>query len=661
MWLAPWDNNVRGGDQLAHALWAFSTGGPLGSGPGLGDPSMIPAGHTDLVLPAIAEEWGFAGVAAIGLLFLVLAHRAFRAAMRAVDETTMFLAFGLGVLFIVEMLLISAGVLGAMPLSGVVSPFLSAGNSAMLANFLIFAIILGISATGRETDEVFRPLFGRPVTAIAIISFCLLGVLEGKAAYYQVFHRDDFVARDSYVIEEDGVRRAQVNPRLTSLARAIPRGLILDRNGIPLAANDCQSLTLHKTEYTAMGVALDPGCNRPQRYYPLGAATVHLVGDLRTGRNFHATNASLIEHDSNTTLQGFGDVHELARVVPYRHQPMNPAMREILARGRNVHTTIDARLQMRLTDLLRTRLGATGTHGAAVVLDTRSGDLLALADFPIPDGVREPTPDEMLDRGRYGEYPPGSTFKLVTAMAALRVNPDLRNRSYQCIRLKDGRAGNMVKGFNRPIRDDVKDHPHGRINMEEALAESCNAYFAQLGTYDVGATALRDTAALLDIQVGDLRELTHLMPMASYGQGPVVVSPFKMARVAAAIAAGGEMSQGRWVLGAANNRTTPPRRVIRAEDAVWLQHAMRLVVIQGTARAAMQGLKVDTAGKTGTAQVEVGAPHSWFAGYAPYTDGPVEKQIAYAVVVEHGGYGAEAAGPIARGIVEAAHELGIIQ
>ena len=59
MWLSPWDNDVHGGNQLAHSLWAFSTGGAWGSGPGWGDPAMIPAGNTDLVLPAIGEEWGF--------------------------------------------------------------------------------------------------------------------------------------------------------------------------------------------------------------------------------------------------------------------------------------------------------------------------------------------------------------------------------------------------------------------------------------------------------------------------------------------------------------------------------------------------------------------------------------------------------------------------
>ena len=145
MWLAPWDNDVRGGDQLAHALWAFATGGPAGSGPGWGDPSVIPAGHTDLVLPAIAEESGFGGVLTIGMLLGLLVYRAFRIALRSPDEYGMFLGLGLGTLIGLEMLLISGGVLGAIPLSGVVSPFLSSGNTAMLSNFLIFAILLSIS------------------------------------------------------------------------------------------------------------------------------------------------------------------------------------------------------------------------------------------------------------------------------------------------------------------------------------------------------------------------------------------------------------------------------------------------------------------------------------------------------------------------------------
>ena len=149
MWLSPWDNDVHGGNQLAHSLWAFSTGGALGSGPGWGDPAMIPAGHTDLVLPAIGEEWGFCGVATVLLLLGFLVWRGMRIGLRAANEYGMFLAVGLSALIAFEMLLISGGVLGAIPLSGVVSPFLSFGNTAMLANFLIFGILLAISNQGK--------------------------------------------------------------------------------------------------------------------------------------------------------------------------------------------------------------------------------------------------------------------------------------------------------------------------------------------------------------------------------------------------------------------------------------------------------------------------------------------------------------------------------
>jgi peptidoglycan glycosyltransferase len=86
---------------------------------------------------------------------------------------------------------------------------------------------------------------------------------------------------------------------------------------------------------------------------------------------------------------------------------------------------------------------------------------------------------------------------------------------------------------------------------------------------------------------------------------------------------------------------------------------MRDVVISGTARAAISASNIPIAGKTGTAQLDQGQPHSWFAGFAPY-DAPPRQQIAFAVVVEHGGYGAKAAAPVARELVEAAAGLGII-
>jgi cell division protein FtsI/penicillin-binding protein 2 len=266
----------------------------------------------------------------------------------------------------------------------------------------------------------------------------------------------------------------------------------------------------------------------------------------------------------------------------------------------------------------------------------------------------------LLDRARYGQYPPGSTFKLVTAIAALRTDPQLAMKRYNCQGTGDGRVGTRIPGWRKVIHDDIGDSAHGTLMMERAIVVSCNAYFAQLGVYNVGPEALSQTAKLLEIPAGEVGDLRATMPFAAYGQGPVLVTPFKMARVAATIAAGGEMPQGRWVTDGSNSRVAAPREVLAPQLAAFLAGAMRGVVVQGTARRAMRGVSVSVAGKTGTAQVEEGAPHSWFAGFAPY-EGDRAKSIAFAIVVEHGGYGGQTSAPIAKELVDAAKELGIIQ
>ncbi|MGA8030746.1 MAG: penicillin-binding transpeptidase domain-containing protein, partial [Bryobacteraceae bacterium] len=671
MWLSPWDNDIRGGDQLAHSLWAFATGGPWGSGPGWGDPSVIPAGHTDLVLPAIAEEWGFPGVLSVALLFALLIHRAFRIALDAPDEYAMFLAVGMSTLIALEMLLISGGALGAIPLSGVVSPFLSSGNTAMLANFFIFAVLLGISNQSARavTDveesksgarEALRVPFGMSVRVASVALGACAAALVARAVSLEVLHDQELLGKNALVITQDGVKRPQRNPRLNLLAASIPRGDIYDRNGILLATSSWTHLEKNRVVYDRLGISIDQTCSRlDSRHYPFGPATLHLLGDVRTGEKFHATNASLIEHDSNTRLQGYSEYAELAPVVRYRHQRGNPRLEALLSRDRDVHSTIDIRLQLKAAEILRTRLEPTSKKGALVILNAESGDALALVSWPAPPQNGEATPDELLDRARYGEYPPGSTFKLVTAMAALRLDPKATEKTYSCRRLGDGRVGTVIPGWRRPIRDDVGDHAHGTLNMANAIAVSCNAYFAQLGVYNVGAKALHDTAELLGIPAGDIAEIKKMMPFAAYGQGPVVTTPFKMARVSATIADGGVMPEGRWVMDPSNSRTAAPVPILAGDSAAFLAKAMRAVVTSGTARSAMAGVEVNVAGKTGTAQLDEGEPHSWFAGFAPY-DAEPDKRIAFAVVVEHGGYGAKFAAPIASELVEATRQLGII-
>ena len=462
----------------------------------------------------------------------------------------------------------------------------------------------------------------------------------------------EFLARDTKVFEEDGVKRAQHNPRLNSLAHEIRRGNIFDRNGVLLATSDWNELERRRADYQKLGVSIDTACSPlDNRHYPFGLLTVHVLGDLRTGENFHATNASLIEHDSRVKLQGFADYAELVPLVRYRHHPGNPEIAKLMARDRNISTSLDIRLQMRATKALEDHLvKAHKEKGAVVVMDPVNGDVLAM--------VSEPRAESM-DRARYAQYAPGSTFKLVTAIAALRLDPKLADKSFSCQRLPGGRVGTIIPGIRKPIRDDVGDSAHGKLTMERAIVVSCNAYFAQLGVYSVGPQALSDTAKALEIPAGSVVDLRATMPFAAYGQGPVLVTPFKMARVAATIAAGGSMPEGRWVIDSSNERSSAPVPILGPSLAGFLARAMRSVVLEGTARRAMKGEAISVAGKTGTAQLDEGMPHSWFAGFAPY-DGDRSKSIAFAVVVEHGGYGGTTAAPIAREIVEAANELGLV-
>lgn len=158
------------------------------------------------------------------------------------------------------------------------------------------------------------------------------------------------------------MKRPQHNPRMNSMAREIPRGGVYDRNGIPLATSSWAELESHRAEYAGLGISLDDDCSHfDSRHYPFSRATAHIVGDLRPGENFHATNASLVEHDSNLKLQGY-QYAELAPLVRYRHQPGNPAIARLLARDRSVRLTLDIRLQLRAKEILERRLREAGNE-----------------------------------------------------------------------------------------------------------------------------------------------------------------------------------------------------------------------------------------------------------------------------------------------------------
>lgn len=694
IWMDPWNNGVGGGNQIAHGFWALSTGSIWGSGPGLGSPRSIPAGHTDFVLAAVGEELGFVGLAVIVALYAMLSWRCLRIALRAPGDYTAFLATGVALALVIQALVIGSGLLGLFPLSGVVTPFLSYGRSSMIANFLAVGVVL---AVGRRQGPVRRHL-REPVRALgAVLGIAAFAVL-GRAAWIQVVKADEFATASSLSEQADGGYRFEYNPRLISAARAIVRGTIYDRSGLALATSRPDEIAALGAAYRGAGIEPEQPCSTDgSRCYPLAGVGFSVLGDWSSQVNWGAGNSSYLERDSDAQLSGYDDREELVEVtnprtgarsrtvrrdyrellplVRHRYRRHHSDVQALLGRPRDLHTSIDARLQMRAAAALRKRIESAGhARGAAIVLDVNSGDVLASVSYPwpVPDAtlaesaVRrtdtegpEDAIDALLDRSRYGLYPPGSTFKLVVAAAALRSKPAVQRETFACLRLPGGRVGNYIRGWTRPVRDDNLDRsPHGHVDLKQGLVMSCNAYFAQLAM-KLGPRPVVDASAVFQIDAAapaTAASLSRTLPHAAYGQGDVLVSPLKMARVAASIAGQGTVRPVRWIT-SPETRTPPSQRFLEEADAALLSRYMREAVTSGTGRSVASN-PTPIAGKTGTAEVGGSDSHSWFAGFAPF-GGP--EKIAFAVIVENGGYGARAAAPIAGEIVTAARDAGLIR
>ena len=293
-----------------------------------------------------------------------------------------------------------------------------------------------------------------------------------------------------------------------------------------------------------------------------------------------------------------------------------------------------------------TRRKSTTGRAAAVVLDPDTGDLLAAASYPLPyrDGAARSAASDvdaaLLDRARYGLYPPGSTFKLVTAAAALETGPRRQQRRRSpAAYLPDGRVGARIPGWSRPVRDDVLDtRPHGTLDMHGGLVHSCNAYFAQLAVR-VGARGAdghggaRSASRPRRRVIGRSACATRCRRRAT---GRATSSPRRCAWRA---------WRQRWPtagvlrdvsLGRRRQRRGGRRTAVSAgtRGTARALHARR--VLSGTGRT-LRGHPLRIAGKTGTAEVSGAASHSWFVGFAPFD--AAARRIAFAVIVENAGYG----------------------
>ncbi len=464
--------------------------------------------------------------------------------------------------------------------------------------------------------------------------FCLaaLGMLVYQASWQLGGFRDrrlmDFMERHSR-------RPAQ---RSTSVAR----GRVLDVNGLELAGSGSGGSSA--------------------RTYPHGAVAAHAVGFKHATYGRSGVESAHDSHLRGATTRTAEGIKALGRNLLFHH----------MIEGNDAVLTLDVRLQQVAADKL------AGRRGAVVALDPRTGAIRVMASSPSFDPHRpgqygNAAHAPLFNRAAHGLYPPGSTFKVLVAAAAI----------------EGGQAGVLTcpaEGYAaEPGAKPIRDHEyyaaegamwfnrwrgHGNIDLATALRKSSNVYFAQRGVM-LGGDVLSEWFRRFRLDAspiyfsgsdGSLAGKACSLPslsirrevaQVSIGQGRLLVTPLHMAMVAGTVAHGGVMMAPQL------DATLPARslgRVMRAEHAAELGRMLEQAVSRGTGRGALAaGLPV--AGKTGTAQNSAGADHAWFICYAPVR----EPRLALAVLVENGGYGSAAAVPVAAAVLRRARELGLLE
>lgn len=420
------------------------------------------------------------------------------------------------------------------------------------------------------------------------------------------------------------------NTRYQSAKQSVIKGDIIDRKGVTLATTNGQGERVYQSNIKSR------------------SAVVHLIGDEE------GNIANGVDSFQASYLLGF---------ETSLSERVNALLRGETRRGDDVTLTVDSALCTEIVNAFATNSATAGKSGAALVMNYKTGEVLALVSLPVFDPANITTGDRsnpqhpFWNRALQSTLPPGSTFKIITSASALANMADATGHLYECT------------GATRVLDQVIHDYgmaQHGKLTLERAFTVSCNNAFAQCALL-LGDNVLRSTAENFGFNDNflfrDFVVENSLYPTANRnavevawsgaGQSQVAATPLHMCMVAAAIANDGVMMEPRLLAkvqspaGVVRLRYSQKtyRRVCDAQTAQTLDGFMKNVVAKGTGTAAgVNGLTI--AGKTGSAEGAIdgkNATHAWFVGYIDDPGLP----YAACVLVEGGGSGGSVAAPIA--------------
>jgi cell division protein FtsW (lipid II flippase) len=520
IWSDPWNNQVYGGDQVANGIWAISTGGITGQGAGEGFGKTIPEAHTDMILPAIGEEFGWAGITCIFILFLLLLHRSIIIGRQAGPPFLFYLCAGAGIGLFVQFLLIAGGSTGALPLSGVALPFTSYGGTSLLCSMVAIGFLLGVSrlkGTQAQMDYISRRQDKNLVPALLAACAAIVLLIVNVSGY--TLNRKKWIVEPALVADRGGVRMYSYNPRISILMNRLQAGNIYDRKGRLLASSDLNLVERQKDSLLALGIPPENlkslSYKRQDRYYPFSEYTFFWTGDANTGVFSGGNNGYFAEYAHAAELRGFpapvekyevsADRYREEKFLPVSGTQMTVVKRDFSAladlltsginsaqvaefkkRNRDITLTIDAALQTKIELALQGDDSVNRKEVSVVVMKDNTGDVLASACWPLPplnDWEKLTLPQNALNKlpgwnvntdiGFTHATQPGSTAKLVTAMAAFNKLGVAAAKKTIRVYPKD-----LIR-VNGPEPDEA-----GLINMEKGIVKSNNSFFIRLANED---------------------------------------------------------------------------------------------------------------------------------------------------------------------------------
>ena len=651
------------GYQISQSLFAISCGNFFGTGLMKGAPGDIPTVESDFIFSAISEEMGV--IFSIGMLAVCLFTFAIilKNSLRESNKFTRTVSIGLGTIMIVQTFLTVGGGIKFIPLTGVTLPLVSYGGSSVLSSILMYYTLFGIINKKRsidydnwfdtleddDEDDIYaymeyideqnrlekeelnkkmtkgnrrRKSGVRPLeTRIIFYSFAALFFsMSAYLCYYVSTHEIELI-NNSY------------NSRQTLLAKENIRGKIYDRDGEILA----QTLTNDK--------------GKEYRDYPFENLFSHAVGYSTKGKTGIESMANyyLINTDASIAQKVENDISGKKNF------------------GNDIYTTFDKDIQ----DIAFRSMGIY--KGAIIVSDIKTGNILAMVSKPDFDPnnivadwdkfMEDKESGTLINRATQGIYPPGSTFKIITALEYIKENPtNYMDYRYNCTGSYKG-DGIKINCFHGAV--------HGSQNFLTSFAHSCNSSFANIGMSldrDSFGQTLDDLMFNENLPVSYNYTVSNMhidhttsdydMAQMSIGQGKAQITPLLLNMITNAIANDGMVMEPKVLDRAVSCQkdviktweSKEYKQIMTPEQAAAMKNLMEAVVKEGTAKAGMKGANYSAAGKTGSAEFDSLKldSHAWFTGFAPVDD----PQVSVTIIIESIGTGGDYAVPIAKRIFD---------